>query len=309
MIRKVIAVLGGALLLTLVWALPIVAQRQIDAPAAPLAPDATPAQIAFTLRSGTTAWLDNNKSCAPDYVGPHAMWIVVGITNHATEPLTNAVATLSGFTSANFTITADPIRYIGILAPSSTYYGYWYVSYACTAGHTAAYTVTLAADNLDGNAYYNSSLTTATTIDKANEAKVVSSSKGAATQDGYTRRCGINWQAVMPRAFPAPGDATSTTAASADCAGSQFHQQWDQHRNRINLSLPAVSAPMVDMVYDWQALCRAEAPRRLGGGAVRQILNNYGVRFRPSPPVYRWTCRYPHATLVTSASTITLPCA
>ncbi len=292
MSKKIFTVLGGAVFIALLWVLPIVAQQQIDAPAAPLAPEATPDQIAFALRSGSTAWLDSNKACAPDYVGPHAMWIVVGITNNATEPLTDAVATLSGFASPYYTLTADPVRYVGILTPSATFYGYWYVSYACTSGRTDTYTVTLSAANLAGNAYYVDSLTTATAIDTANEAQVLSSvanSSKLAVGQVYTQVIRYRLASSNSSVFFQPtgesdfADACFRLIASR-VTNSTISGVANGTANRLYFS-GSLGSGTVDIVYDWQALCYAESTSTPWAvvQSPAKYSNSYGVRFSTFP--------------------------
>ncbi len=292
MIKKTLVVSGGVLLLALLWALPIVAQRSPVNPQAPLAPNATPAQITFTLRSGSTAWLDSNKACAPDYKGPHAMWIVVGITNNSTETLTDTVATLSGFTGPSYTITADPVRYIGVLTPATTFYGYWYVSYTCTSGRVDTYTVTLSAANLVGNAYYVGSLTTATAIDTANEAQVLSSaanSEKLAVGQVYTQV--VRYQLASSNAsvlFQPTGESDFADACfrliASRVANSTISGVANGTVNRLHFS-GSLSSGTVDIVYDWQALCYAESTSTPWAvvQSPAKYSNNYGIRFSTFP--------------------------
>lgn len=306
MIKKALVVSGGVVLLALLWALPIVAQRSLANPQAPLAPNVTPDQLTFTLRSGSTAWLDSNKACAPDYKGPHAMWIVVGITNNSTETLTDTVATLSGFTGPSYTITADPVRYIGVLTPSTTFYGYWYVSYVCTSGRTDTYTVTLSAANLAGNAYYVGSLTTATAIDTANEAQVLSSaanSEKLAVGQVYTQV--VRYQLANSNAsvlFQPTGESDFADACfrliASRVTNSTISGVANGTANRLYFS-GSLSSGTVDIVYDWQALCYAESTSTPWAvvQSPAKYSNNYGIRFST----------FPTATLSLNASIAVTP--
>ncbi len=292
MTRNMLAALGGVLLFSLLWALPIVAQQLPADAQSPFAPNATPAQVAFTLRSGSTAWLDSNKACAPDYKGPHALWLVVGMTNNSTETLTNVVATLSGFTSPYYTLTADPVRYIGVLSPTSTFYGYWYVSYACASGHVDTYTVTLSAANLTGNAYYVGSLTTATAIDTANEAQVVSAAANSsqlAVGQVYTQV--VRYQLSSSNAsalFQPTGESNFADACfrlvASRITNSTISGVSNGTTHQLHFS-GSLSSGTVDVVYDWQALCYAESTSTPWAvvQSPAKYSNNYGIRFSTFP--------------------------
>ncbi len=296
MTKRLLGIMGGVVFITLLWALPIAAQRYEAArmPAqaiyAPLA--VAPSQVAFVSRSGATAWLDSNKSCAPNYVGPHAMWIVVGVTNNATEPLTNAVATLSGFTGPYFTLTADPVRYIGTLQPAETYYGYWYVQYACTANRVDTYTVTVSAANLTGTAQYARTLTTATAIDTANEATVLSNVAAAnklAVGQIYTQTVRYSLSKSNDRVILQPtGDSGFADACfrllAAEVTRSTVTGIAAGTRHRLYFDT-GISSGQVTMVYFWQALCYAETTSTPWAvvESPAKYSNNYGVLFSTFP--------------------------
>jgi len=133
---------------------------------APYYPDASPSEISFEMRSGSTAWLDANKACAPNYDGPHSMWIEVVVGNGSAETLSNTVVDLNGFASTYYELTTDSERYIGTLSPGEAFYAYWYVDYTmvCSAtnpfGLSDTFTVTVSSPDLTGDATYSNTLTT-----------------------------------------------------------------------------------------------------------------------------------------------------
>jgi len=291
-----LGIIGGVVFIALLWALPIAAQRyeaaRVLGAAMPAPSVVAPNQVAFVSRSGATAWLDSNKSCAPNYVGPHAMWIVVGVTNNATEPLTNAVATLSGFTGPYYTLTADPVRYIGILQPAETFYGYWYVRYTCEASRADTYTVTVSAANLVGDARYSGSLTTATAIDTANEAQVLSNvTAGSKIAVGQIFTQAVRYQLANSNTraiFQPTGDGNFadtcfrllaskvTLSTVTGIVNGTTHQLYFDN---------SLSSGGVEMTYYWQALCYAQTTSTPWAvvEAPAKYSNKYGILFSTFP--------------------------
>ncbi|MGC9397111.1 MAG: hypothetical protein ACP5J4_19885, partial [Anaerolineae bacterium] len=296
MIKKVFAVLGGALLISLLWALPIVAQRSSAAIQAPLAPNANPTEVAFTLRSGTTAWIDSNKPCAPDYEGPHGMWIAIAITNNATETLTNAVASLSGFPSAYYDLTADPVRYIGVLSPDATFYGFWFVDYAavCTSGLTDTYTVTVSAENLTGDAHYVGTLTSAA-ANAVGQSAIVTATRGSGIAVGQIYTQVVQYEFGNTKAATVLLQPTGDIGFADSCfrlvASEVTYSTVDSipDGNTNQLYFPSVSLDnrdRVDVVYAWQALCRSEStstPWTVLGPPTGKYSKDYGVYFTTFP--------------------------
>ena len=220
------------------------------------------------------------------------MWIVVGITNNSTETLTDVMATMTGFASSYFTLTVDPVRYVGVLSPSATFYGYWYVSYACTSDHADTYAVTVSAANLTGDAHYAGSLTTATAIDTANEAQVVSSatkSDELAVGQVYTQvvqyQLASNNSSVI---FQPTGDSQFADACfrliASRVANSTVTGISTGTTNQLYFT-GSVSSGRVDIVYDWQALCYADSTSTPWAvvQSPAKYSNSYGVRFSTFP--------------------------
>jgi len=264
------------LLLTLMWALPIAAQPQgMSASPAPLAPNAEPGQIAFALNSGEIAWLDSTNACT---AGPSAMWMAISVTNNATETLTGVEAELSGFSSAYFTLTADPARYVGNLAPGETYHGYWYVDYsaACQASSpynlSDAYTLTVTADNLSTPAGYTGSLTTgssegvgggAANINPANLDSEVAIGQLLTQTVTYVFPRNISGVLFQPTGDAGFADTcfrlvkaeVTTSDMTGVSAGTQHNLYFNEAESRT-------TRPSVTMAYSWQAQCQAETDSR-----------------------------------------------
>ncbi|MBN2390641.1 MAG: hypothetical protein JXR84_07960 [Anaerolineae bacterium] len=298
MIKTISAVLAGVALLALLWALPVAAQRQ-SVPAAgqvPFAPDVEPGQIAFALRSGTTAWIDSNKPCAPDYDGPHGMWLAIAITNNATETLTNTIATLSGFNSAYYALTVDPVRYIGTLAPGATFYGFWFVDYSatCTSGRVDSYTIVVSAANLNGNASYVGTLTSAA-ANSVGQSAIVTATRGSGIAIGQVYTQVVQYQ------FGNSNNATVLLQPTGDSgfADSCFRLVGSEvtystvsgipsgNTNRLFFSsITLQNNDRVDVVYFWQALCRSEStstPWAAIGPPTGKYSKDYGVYFSTFP--------------------------
>ena len=280
MIKKTIAVAGGVLLLALLWALPVAAQPQgtSTSPAgvsAPVAQNAEPDQISFTLNSGEIAWLDSTDACTD---GPSAMWMAIAVTNNATETLRGVVAELSGFTSDYYALTADPGRYVGNLAPGETYHGYWYVDYsgACQAGSpynlSDGYTLTVRADNLSAPASYTGSLTTARSEGAGGgAANIVPASLDSEAAIGQVFTQTVTY--VFPRningvLFQPTGDAgfadTCFRLVKAEVTASNMTgvSTGTQHSLYFDEAESRTTRPSVTMAYVWQAQCQAETNSR-----------------------------------------------
>ncbi len=300
MTKRLLIIFGGLLWLCLVWALPITAQSQEMATgsgATLFGPNATPAQVSFALLSGNVAWLDNNNACANPAVGPRAMWIGVAITNHSTEALTNAVASLGGFSNASYALTADPTRYIGLLAPYDTSYAYWYVDYsgACPNpfGKTAQYTVTVTADNLSGPAYYVGTLTTQATND-VGAGDILTASAGSPIAVGQiftqvVRYAFANATAIL---LQPTGDAgfrddcfrlVGLTVTASNVSGIPAGTR---HQLYFSAAAPKNNDTLT-VAYLWQAQCQAASVSspwaNSGTSAPGKYSNKYGVHFTTLP--------------------------
>ena len=300
MTKTVSAVLGGVALLALLWVLPVMAQHQASMSPAdgyiPLAPDAEPGQIAFALRSGTRAWIDSNKPCAPNYDGPHGMWLAIAITNNAAETLTNTVATLSGFNSAYYALTADPVRYIGTLAPDATFHGFWFVDYTatCTSGRADTYTVTVSATNLNGNASYVGTLTSAA-ANSVGQSAIVTATRGSGIAVGQVYTQVVQYQfgnsnnatvllqptgdsGFVDSCFRLVGSEVIYSTVSGIATGNTNQLYFSGINLRNN--------DLVEVVYSWQALCRSEStstPWTAVGPPTGKYSKDYGVYFSTFP--------------------------
>lgn len=321
MIKKVFLMSGWIVLLALLWVLPIAAQRQsatvTPAPAAPL--DVTPAEIGFTLKSGETAWLDNSSACANPPDGPRAMWIAIGITNLSSEPLTNTVATLSGFTSADYTLTADPMRYIGILLPGETFDAFWYVSYTCERNRVGNYTVTISATNLTEEAHSSYTLTTVR-ANAVGSGAIVSATKGSGIAVGqiYTQTVQYSFgndNKATVLLQPTGDIGFSDTCFRLVAAEVTYSTVEDIPQGTTNrLYFPASEPTLdldpgdrVDMLYFWQAMCRSESTSTPWTVVTDKYSKDYGVYFStfPTASLSLSLTVAVTPTLLTSAGTVT----
>ncbi|MBN2391191.1 MAG: hypothetical protein JXR84_10725 [Anaerolineae bacterium] len=324
MIKKVCAVLGWVVGLTLLWALPVAAQRHGMTPQAPAAPlDVAPAQIGFALNSGSTAWLDNDNPCASPPEGPRAMWMAIAVTNTATVTLTSVVAELSGFSSAHYALTADPVRYVGNLAPGETYHGYWYVDYssACQAGVSDGYTLTVTAVNLSAPASYTGSLTTASSEGVGGgAADIIPASLDSEVAIGQVFTQAVSYE--FPRnisgvLFQPTGDAgfadTCFRLVQVEVIASNMTEvlTGTLHRLYFDEAEPGNTRLYVTMAYVWQVQCQAETNSRPWATSTRGDTPKYANKFNalnapfPAAELSLDVTVSVEPTLLTSAGTVT----
>ena len=297
MIKKLAVMSGAILFIALLWVLPVAAQPNAAAPAAPLAPNATPAQVTFTLLSSDVAWLDNNSACANPAEGPHALWLGLAATNDSTETLTGVVAQLSGFSSVYYTLTADPARYVGTLAPGETYYGYWYVDYsgACPTpfNRTDQYTLAVTADNLSGAAQYTGSLTTQST-NAVGGGGIITTSVGSDIAIGqiFTQVVQYRFPKASAVMIQPTGDSAFSDACFrlTDVRVTQSNVPGIPSGTAHLLYFPSAAAKNNDQLiveYYWQAQCQADSTSRpwmnIGVNAPGRYSNEYGVYFTTFP--------------------------
>mgnify|MGYP000889268646 CR=1 FL=1 len=295
MVRKLFFIAVGVVVIALMWALPLAAQRHTAMPSAPLA--ATPNQVSFTLFSSSVAWMDNNNACSTPPQGPRAMWLAIAVTNNATETLTGVVAQLSGFTSAYFALTADPTRYVGNLAPGASYYGYWYVDYsgACPNpfNRTDQYTLTVTADNLSGPARYTGSLTTQSAND-VGAGDIITASRGSGIAIGQVFTQVTQYQ--FPKASAVLIQPTGDSGFRDDCFRlvdvevTQSDVSGIPVGTRHRLYFPTAAPKNNDRLtvqYFWQAQCQADSTSKpwmsTGTSSPGKYSNRYGVYFTTFP--------------------------
>ncbi|MEJ5308331.1 MAG: hypothetical protein WHX52_01045 [Anaerolineae bacterium] len=325
MIKKTLIVLSGMLLSALMWALPIAAQPQgMSASPAPLASNVEPGQISFTLNSGEIAWLDSINACT---AGPSAMWMAIAVTNNATETLTDVEIQLSGFSSAYFALTADPVRYVGNLASGETYHGYWYVDYsgACQAPSpynvSDAYTLTVTAANLSAPASYTGTLTTGRSEGiGGGAANINPTSLDSEVAIGQLFTQTVSY--VFPRnisgaLFQPTGDAGFADACfrlvKAEVTASNMNgvSRGTQHRLYFEDAESRTTRPSVTMAYVWQAQCQAETDSRpwttSTGGNAPKYANEFDELSAPFPQadLSLDIAVSVEPTLLTSAGTVT----
>jgi hypothetical protein len=283
-----------------------------------------PDQISFTLNSGETAWLDSVNACT---AGPSALWMAIAVTNNATETLRGVEVVLSGFTSDNFTLTADPTRYVGNLAPGETYHGYWYVDYsgACQAGSpynvSDGYTLTMTADNLSAPASYTGNLTTASSEGVGGGAANINpASLDSEVAIGQLLTQTVTY--VFPRnisgaLFQPTGDAgfadTCFRLVKAEVTASNMTgvSTGTLHRLHFDGAVSSNTQPVVTMAYVWQAQCQTETDSRPWATSTRGDARKYAKEFDdlsapfPEAILSLDVAVTVEPTLLTSAGTVT----
>ncbi|MDX9955455.1 MAG: hypothetical protein RBT75_15255 [Anaerolineae bacterium] len=262
-----------------------------------LASRGAPSDITFTVLSGSAAWMDS-KACADPPVGPRALWLEIAVTNtNSTETLTGVTATLSGFTSGDYDLTADPQRYVGTLAPGASFHGYWFVDYSqvCQIGLSDNYTLTVQADNLSAPAQYTGSLITRSSNDVGTGDIITSTvSVDMAVGQIFTQ----NASYVFPNATGVLLQPTGNGDLEDSCfrlVGAEI----------ISSNVPGIpvgivqqlyfpaAAPKppnqdeVTVAYRWQAQCQAESISKpwmnTGTSEPGRYSNKYGVYFTTFP--------------------------
>ncbi len=263
---------------------------------------AEPTHIEFTLLSGNIAWMDAAEACATAPEGPRALWLGIAVTNnHTTETLTEVRVELTGFTSNHYKLTADPLRYIGNLAPGAVYYGYWYVDYsgACQstpyAGLTDAYTLTVTANNLNAPAQYTGHLTTRLS-EGVGGTDVITSSRGSTIAIGqiFTQTVTYQFHPNLQGVLLQPtGDVGFADACfrllGTEITASNVANMPIGTRNQLYFPqvTPTAQNRQLTAVYFWQAQCQAATTStpwtNSGIGQPGKYSNRYGVYFTTFP--------------------------
>jgi len=248
---------------------------------------AQPDDLSFKLLSGDTAWLDNNNACADPPEGPRAMWLEIGVTNnHVTETLTGVTLELSGFASSYYTLTADPERYAGNLAPGATFYGYWYVDYngACQAGRSDTYTLTVRADNLSASARYTDQLTTRS-ANSIGAGDIISSSQGSGIAIGqiFTQTAEYAFSNSTSVLLQPTGNAGFDDACfrlvGSEVAASELEDVPQGTRDQLLYFFEKQDSGKVTMIYYWQAQCQSESITEPWAGSTIGNNNRYSKKY------------------------------
>ena len=275
-----------------------------DAQLVPVVSIASPADIGFEMRSGSTAWLDGNEPCttrtgAPN-LGPHSMWVEIAVTNNATETLQDVTADLSGFSSPYYELTADPSRYIGSLAPDETFYGYWFVDYGgvCTLTNphnvSDVYSVTVSSSHLTGDAAYSGALTTA----QANSVRgndVLTSSRGSRIAIGQIYTQTVEYQysnsnratvLVQPTGDNGFDDGCFRLVASEVSASTIGDIPAGSTDTLYFAPVDLDNGDTLKAVFYWQALCQSSStstPWTVVGPPKGKYSKDFGVFFTTFP--------------------------
>ena len=286
---------GGLLLGLLLVALALSALSARGA----LAARGAPSDIGFTVLSDSSAWMDS-KACADpaNPLGPRALWLEIAVTNtNSTETLTGVTATLSGFASSYYELTADPERYVGTLAPRESFHGYWFVDYskACQIGLSDSYTLTVNADNLSAPAQTTDSLVTRSSNDVGAGDIITSTvSVDMAVGQIFTQTASYVFPNATGVLLQPTGNADLEDGCfrlvGAEIVSSNVPGIPIGVAQQLYFPLAAPKPPSQDevtVIYRWQAQCQAESISKpwmnTGTSEPGRYSNKYGVYFTTFP--------------------------